>query len=81
MIPSPETRIDWFRVLADLKAEAWSLYAVSHFTGIPKSTLNGYKQGVQPSHHYGVLLLNCWAQSCNKEQADAPTISPYSFKA
>lgn len=81
MIPSPETRIDWFRVLADLKAKSWSLHAVSHFTGIPKSNLSSYKAGAQPSYHYGVQLLSCWAQSCDKDRADAPTIDPYSFKA
>lgn len=78
--PSDE-RIDWFRILVHLKDEGWSLHAVSHFTGIPKSTLVGYKQGMQPNYHYGTLLLSCWSQCCGKDKDAAPTINRYSFKA
>ncbi|MEC5164052.1 hypothetical protein ACFDR9_005175 [Janthinobacterium sp. CG_23.3] len=77
----PEIRVDWFRMLVQLKDEGWSLYAVSHFTDIPKSTLIGYKQGSQPSYHHGVRLLACWSQSCGKEPGEAPTVSVYSFMA
>lgn len=81
MIPPDETRVDWFRILAHLKAEKWSLSAISHFTGIPRSSLMGYKQGSQPSYHYGVRLLAFWSQSCGQDQSQAPMVSPYSFKA
>lgn len=76
-----ELRIDWFRIFTHLKDAGYSLHAVSYFTGIPKSTLVGYKQGAQPNYHYGTLLLSCWAQACGKEQADAPTVNRFSFKA
>jgi hypothetical protein len=79
--PAVDTRVDWFRLLVQLKDEGYSLYAVSHFTEIPKSTLIGYKQGSQPSYHQGVRLLQFWAQACGKDLDQAPTISPYSFMA
>lgn len=75
----PDHRIDWFRILTQLKAEGWSLYAVSHFTGIPRTTLHGYKQGGQPSYHHGTILLRYWAQTCGTEVDAAPTISLYSY--
>lgn len=72
MILLEEKRIDWFRLLADLKAEGWTLSSVAYFTGIPKANLSGYKAGSQPSYHYGAVLLAHWSQCCGKEQADAP---------
>lgn len=57
------------------------MHSVSHFTKIPKSTLDGYKKGAQPNYQYGVRLLSCWSECCGKPVAEAPTISPYSFKA
>ena len=74
-------RVDWFRILVHLKAEGYSLRAVGHFTSIPKSTLIGYKQGSQPAYHQGVCLLQFWAEATGKDTTEAPTISPYSFKA
>lgn len=76
-----DLRIDWFRLLCELKDQGYSLYAVSHFTEIPKSTLNGYKQGSQPSFHQGTVLLTFWAQSTGKHAEDVPKISLYSHKA
>ncbi len=80
-MPSDENRIDWFRIFTHLKDEGWSLHAISHFTGIPKSTLVGYKQGVQPNYHYGTVLLSCWMQTCGKALEEAPTVNRYSWKA
>lgn len=74
-------RVDWFRLLDQLKAEGYSLYGVSHFTGIPKSTLIGYKNGSQPSYHQGLQLIAAWAQATGKPESAVPTISLYSFKA
>lgn len=79
--PSVDTRIDWFRVLVQLKDEGYSLYSVAHFTEIPKSTLIGYKQGSQPEYHNGVRLLHFWAQATGKPQEQAPTVNPFSYKA
>jgi len=76
-----DVRVDWFRLLNQLKDEGYSLYGVSHFTGIPKSTLIGYKNGSQPSYHQGVSLLQFWSQATGKELADVPTISQFSFMA
>jgi hypothetical protein len=79
--PDVNIRSDWFRLLVQLKDEGYSLYSVAHFTEIPKSTLNGYKQGSQPSYHHGTRLLRFWAQATGQQQEAAPTISLFSFKA
>lgn len=74
-------RVDWFRILVHLKAEGFSMYAVSHFTRIPRVSLINYKQGTQPSYHNGLCLLQFWAEATGNDPDDAPKISPYSFKA
>ena len=76
-----EVRIDWFRILVELKSEGYSLYSVAHFTEIPKTSLIGYKNGSQPSYQNGVKLLRFWSQATGKREDWAPTIDPYSFKA
>lgn len=79
--PAVDTRIDWFRILTQLKGEGYSLYSVAHFTEIPKSTLIGYKQGAEPRFHDGTRLLQFWAQATSKALTDAPTVNPFSHKA
>lgn len=79
--PEVDTRVDWFRVLVQLKGEGYSLHMVSHFTEIPKSTLIGYKQGSEPRYSDGKRLLSFWAQAAGKAEGDVPTVSPFSFKA
>lgn len=76
-----DLRVDWFRVLNGLKAEGYSLTAIAHFTGITRSCICGYKAGGQPIYHHGVRLLQFWAEATGHDVNDAPTISPYSFKA
>lgn len=72
-------RVDWFRLLNDLKREGYSHYAIAHFTKIPKSTLDGYKAGAEPRHCDGQTLIDCWAQVTG--QHELPMISPYSHTA
>jgi len=79
--PSVDTRVDWFRLLVQLKGEGYSLYMVAHFTEIPKSTLIGYKQGAEPRYSDGRRLLQFWAQTTGNDIATAPTINPFSHRA
>ncbi|HWK72193.1 MAG TPA: hypothetical protein VNS29_15270 [Burkholderiaceae bacterium] len=73
--------VDWFRLLVQLKDVGYTSYAVSHFTGIPKSTLMSYKQGTQPSHQHGERLLKFWGEAIGAPVATAPRISRFSHKA
>ena len=78
---SSDVRVDWFRLLDQLKVAGYSLYSVAHFTEIPKSTLIGYKGGSQPSYHDGVCLVQFWAQSMEKDVAEVPTVNQFSHMA
>lgn len=54
-------RIDWFRILADLRNKGLTLYDVAEKTGIPRKTIEGYKNhDAEPRHCDGELLLALW---------------------
>jgi hypothetical protein len=79
--PSVDTKVDWFRVIIQLKGEGYSLYSISHFTKITKIKLIGYKQGTEPRYHDGMRLLNFWAETTGKKPEEAPVVNPFSHKA
>ena len=66
-------RVDWFRVLDDLKRLGFSLYAIEAQVSITKSTLIGYKQGSEPKHRDGERLIGFWCQSTNRAREELPT--------
>lgn len=76
-----DSRIHWFRIFVDLKAQGYSMYAVAHFTAIPKSTLIGFKNGSEPRFSDGQKLLRFWAQATGHDVAMAPQIDPFDFRA
>lgn len=54
-------RVDWFRVLDDLRRTGLRFDDVSDGTGIPRATLAGYKNlDVEPKHADGTALLRLW---------------------
>lgn len=58
---SPDQRYDWWRILQDLSMHGMSLEAISEVTGIPKSTLLGYKNlDAEPKHADGERLVALW---------------------
>ncbi|MBY4723971.1 MULTISPECIES: hypothetical protein [Burkholderia] len=69
-----DLRIDWFRVLADLCHGGSSLYKLSMTTRIPRSSLQSYRDGVEPSHSVGSLLLIAWSVKTGRDPIEAPTM-------
>jgi hypothetical protein len=65
-------RVDWFRVLADLKAHGVSLRGIRRQIQIPETTLNYYKQGGEPKHANGEVLIAFWCQVTNREREQLP---------
>ena len=54
-------RVDWWRVLDDLRRVGLGFEAVSKGTGIPVSTLAGFKNlDVEPKHADGTVLVALW---------------------
>lgn len=54
-------RVDWWRILDDLRRSGLGFEAVSNGTGIPTATLAGYKNlDVEPKHADGSVLITLW---------------------
>lgn len=81
MSRSDELRVDWFRILDDLKRQGFSLYALEAHIAIPKSTLIGYKQGAEPNHMTGERLIAFWCQVMGMQRDLVPMVSRYDWRA
>jgi len=58
---APDQRYDWSRILLDLSMHGMTLAAVSEATGIPVSTLHGFKNlDAEPKYADGNRLLALW---------------------
>jgi len=68
-----QQRVDWFRLIDDLKRRGYSTYALEMLTGVPKSTLLGYKQGAEPKHLDGERLIGVWCQVTGLQRDSIPT--------
>lgn len=54
-------RVDWFRLLVELKRAGWSLRAMSAATSISKPVLVGLRNnGAEPKHKAGEALVELW---------------------
>lgn len=54
-------RVDWERIIADLIRSGLTIMSIVEATGIPKSTLLGYRNlGAEPKHWAGEVLLQLW---------------------
>jgi lambda repressor-like predicted transcriptional regulator len=67
-----QQRVDWFRILDDLKRQGVSLYALEAQVEIPRSTLIRYKDGTEPSYHNGERLVGIWCQVTGNDRCAIP---------
>lgn len=56
-------RIDWWRMIEDLRRTGLSIESIADATKIPKSTLLGYRNlDAEPKHADGECLRRLWLQ-------------------
>lgn len=66
-------RVDWFRLMSELKRAGWSLRAMSAATGISKPVLVGLRNyGAEPKHRAGETLIALWCQSTGLGRESIP---------
>lgn len=71
--PCVVQRIDWFRVLMDLKQAGLSLHAIAALVGVSKTAVIGWKNhDAEPGHTHGERVLMLWERATGKGRADAP---------
>lgn len=71
--PVKVKRVDWFRVLADIRAAGLTLRVITALTDISKNTLLDLRnQEADPKTHQGELLLTLWIKVTGQTLADVP---------
>jgi hypothetical protein len=75
------TRVDWFRILDDLKREGYGLREIAHFTAIPRSNLFSYRTGSEPNYSNGARLIAFWSNATGRAIDTLPHVDPYSHRA
>ncbi|HSX63427.1 MAG TPA: hypothetical protein VLF15_01735 [Pseudoxanthomonas sp.] len=70
--PTRPQTVDWWRLLWDMVQHGHSLSEIGRKTGIAVMTIYGYRDGSQPPHWRGELLIELWCGVCNKARQDVP---------
>ena len=71
--PVSVRRVDWFRVLADLKRAGLSLGMVASLTGVSKSVLVGLRNtDADPKMRAGEAIVALWVNATGQKRDDLP---------
>lgn len=65
-------RTNWFQILLDLQHAGMPNLEVARTINVPPGTLRHWKQGGEPSHEDGHLLLLLWCQKTGKSFEQRP---------
>ncbi len=69
---SVDTRVDWVRVLLDLRRSGYSMRAFADSLGIARSTITGWMAGSEPKHADGEKLLAFWSYATGRQLSAVP---------
>ncbi|MPS36016.1 hypothetical protein [Stenotrophomonas acidaminiphila] len=69
-------RVDWFQVLVDLGRCGVPASSAAAAIGIPKSTVQGWKQGAEPKFADGEKLVALWVGITGKPAEAVPRLGP-----
>lgn len=73
------TRVDWFRLLAELLKAGRPLTAVARDTSIPRSTVQQWwYEHSEPTHYRGERLIAYWMTVTGKSRDSVPRTRRYS---
>lgn len=60
-------KLDWPRIIADLRERDCSVYRAAQLLGTALSTVQSWGYGVEPGHSKGEALLKLHAQVCGPD--------------
>lgn len=73
-------RVDWFRVLAELRRLGWTSARVASHIDMPRTTVDGWKAGSAPRYDPGERLVTLWVEVTGKARCNVPRISPFDWR-
>src|SRR3546814_11541530 len=69
-------RVDWFRVLVDLRRLGWTSARVAGEIDMPRTTVDGWKAGAVPRYDPGERLVALWVEVTGNARGDVPRVRP-----
>lgn len=72
---------DWFAVITEINRLGITHRDIADQIGIPKTTIIDWKQGAEPRHADGEVLIDFWCRVTGKDRFDIPTVSPADWHA
>lgn len=70
-----EQKIDWARIMAELKAAGCSRYRVALTLGVADASAKNWCAGGEPRYGLGAALLKLYAEKCNGATPPTKTVS------
>jgi len=69
-----ESRVDWERIIEDLRDNEFSHQSISEFVLVPKSSIQNWKNGAEPRFYDGLNLISLWCTFMKKGFEEVPRI-------
>lgn len=76
-----DLRVNWFLVIVELCRRGYTHMTVAAAVGVPKSTVQGWKQGAEPRHSDGERMVMLWCQVTGLDRDSLPKVSRYDWRA
>ncbi|MAR93329.1 MAG: hypothetical protein CML06_21005 [Pseudomonadales bacterium] len=71
-------RIDWFRIVADLRGAGVTVKDMSQTLDIPRSTIHGWCNEISnPRVETGLRVIQFWADTCERPVDEVPRYDRY----
>lgn len=77
---SPEPRVDWFRVIADLARKGVGRRTIARRIHVAQGTAQGWKQGAEPRHSDGERLIALWCETTGQPREALPMRDPFDWR-
>lgn len=71
----PRYTTDWCAMIEDLRRQGLSFRVLARMTGIPRATLERFRDGAMPKHPDGEALVAFWCSFTLSERDQAPVMA------
>jgi hypothetical protein len=76
-----DERIDWFRIIVDIRRNGHTYLTIAATIGTVKSNVRNIANGTAPRYEFGERLIAMWAELTGKSPENAPRVSRYSYRS
>jgi hypothetical protein len=70
-----DERVDWFRVIADLRRTDRTVASIAEELQMPRKTIEGWAAGCHPRHADGERLIDIWCRELDRPREALPILN------